>query len=253
MKFQRHNLLNNQLIHHWWVILVGGIIGGLVAFILSRLVFLPIYVTQAEFSVSINFKQVGDLEQYEQDQLFGNVISLFQTSEVIEKTIQKTGDSSLSESDFRNACFIERQMNLILFRCKSTLPDKSVNWANAWAEVSHQFLSDAYTHVLNYELLKKKQNSFESCVQRSYFTYPSPVDCSLIFPEETSREMTKLIQEEFLLSKNIYSGIIFSDVANAKIPLKPVRFQTNFLVLTGAIFGFIVSLLFVATFKNGKK
>lgn len=240
-----------KFLRFWWLVLLGGLVGAFVAYFSSLLFLPPIYIAQAEISVTINFKEVGDLTQYEQDQLIGNVMSLFRTDEVVEDTIENINDSSLSTEVFSDSCSLERQLNAILFRCKSKDPKKSADWSTNWATVSHQVLSDAYIHALNYESLKKQQHSYESCVERSVFVFPSPVDCTDIFPEGLTDNINRSTQEELLSSKNIFPGIRFSDVIPAAIPTKAVRFQTNYLVLSGAIFGFLISFYFVLILKNG--
>ena len=245
--------ISQKILRFWWLVLLGGLVGSFVAYFSSLLFLPPIYIAQAEISVTINFKEVGDLTQYEQDQLIGNVMSLFRTDEVVEKTIENINDSYLSTEVFSDSCSLERQVNAILFSCKSTDPTISADWSTNWAMVSHQVLSDAYIHALNYESLKKQQNSYESCVERSVIVSPSPVDCIDIFPEGLADEFTQSIQKELLSSKNIYPGIRFSDVIQAAIPTKAIRFQTNYLVLSGAIFGFLISLYFILYSKNGNE
>lgn len=243
-----------KILHNWWLLLIGGIIGGLIAYFLSTIFLPPIFVAQAELSVAINFKEVGDLSQYEQDQMIGNIISLFQTNTVINETIANIGDPNITASKFKKSCFIDRQMNLILFRCQSTNPTIGTQWANHWAMVSYEILSEAYFHALNYESLQRTLLSFESCVQRSYFIFPTPIECSNILPDHGSIDnLNKMLRQELLFSKNISSGIRFSDVIYAEIPQKAFRFQTNNLVLSGAIFGLLVSYLFLVSHNDGKK
>jgi hypothetical protein len=102
--------------------------------------------------------------------------------------------------------------------------------------------------------LKRMQLSYESCIERSYFNFPTPAECVDIFPDNSSiNNLNQLLQQELLLSKNIYPGIRFSDVLPAEVPQKAARFQTNYLVLSGSIFGFLVSFLFLVDRTNGKK
>ncbi|PKO07301.1 MAG: hypothetical protein CVU41_00965 [Chloroflexi bacterium HGW-Chloroflexi-3] len=242
-----------KIFQNWWLLLIGGIIGGFIAY-LTSIIFMPaIFVAQAEMSVVINFKEVGHLSQYEQDQMIGNIISLFQTNEVLNNTISNIDIPNLDVSNFKKSCFIERQVNSILFRCQSTNPKISTDWANQWAIVSHEILSEAYIHALNYESLMRKQLSFENCVQWSYFTFPTPADCLDVHPDNMSIDNpNQMLQHELLRSKNIFPGIKFSDVIPAEVPQKASRFQTNSLVLSGSFFGFLISFLFLINNKYGK-
>ncbi len=245
---------NAKIFHNWWLLLVGGIIGGIIAYLTSIIFFPPIFVAEAELSVSINFKEVGHLSQYEQDQMIGNIISLFQMNEVINETITNISDKNLDVSTFKKSCFTERQVNSILFRCQSTDPTVGTRWANQWAMVSHEIFSEAYFHALKYESLMREQLSYESCIQQSYFIFPTPAECLDILPDNLSFDnLNQMLQQELLLSKNIFPGIRFSDVISAEIPQKASRYQTNNLVLSGAIFGLLVSFIFLVNLNNGKK
>ena len=245
---------NEKIFQNWWLLLVGGIVGGLIAYLTSIIFISPIFVAEAELSFNLNFKEVGHLSQYEQDQMVGNIISLFQTNEVINETIANIDDPNVDLSLFKESCFIERKVNSILFRCQSTDPTISTRWANQWAMVSHEVLSEAYFHALKYESLMREQLSYESCIQQSYFIFPTPAECLDILPDNLSFDnLNQMLQQELLLSKNIFPGIRFSDVISAEIPQKASRYQTNNLVLSGAIFGLLVSFLFLVNLNNGKK
>lgn len=243
-----------KILQNWWLLLIGGIIGGFIAYLTSFIFIAPVFVAQAELSIVINFKEVGHLSQYEQDQMIGNIISLFQTNEVLQKTITNIDYPNLAVSNFQKSCFIERQVNSILFRCQSTDPTLSTQWANQWAMVSHEILSEAYIHALNYESLKREQLSYESCIELSYFISPTPSECVDILPDNFSIDgLNQMLQQELLLSKNIFPGIRFSEVIPAEVPQKAARYQTNYLVLSGSVFGFLVSFLFLVKNNDGKK
>lgn len=247
------NKISQNIIHYWWVLILGGAIGAIISYIVSLIFLQPIYVAESKISVSINFKQVGHLTQYEQDQMIGNVSSLFQSVDTIEGVLEITGVDDVALSNFLNYCFLERQVNEILFRCKSDDPIKSQFWSNTWAQVAHQKLFDAYIHALENEKLRKIQDSYETCIENSVLLTPSIIDCQKLLPQGiSSEEFTQSLISEQQLSKNIYPGIVFSEAIPAATPEKPTRFQTNSLVLIGALFGIILSLFFVSTIKNEK-
>lgn len=240
--------ISQNIIQYWWVLILGGAIGVIVSYLVSLIFLQPIFVAESRISVSINFKQVGHLTQYEQDQMIGNVSSLFLASETVEETLELLADDEINVNNFQNYCFLERQVNEILLRCKSDDPLKSQFWSDTWAEVSHQKLSEAYTHALEFEKLISIQDSYETCIEKSILFSPPMIDCRKLLPNGVSfEELEQSINTEQKMSKNIYTGFVFSEIIPAALPEKPTRYQTNSLVLIGALFGFILSLFFVST------
>lgn len=245
--------LFQNLIHYWWVVLVCGIIGAIISFLISFIFLKPIYVAESRISVSINFKEVGHLSQYEQDQMLGNISSLFLTTETIQEVINSVDDEILDESNFSNSCFLERQINEILFRCKSTDPSKSQKWSINWANISHERLHEAYGHALEYEMLTRTQNSYQSCLEESILLPPALIECEkLIPPKSSTEELLRAIDQELALRKNIHTGFVFSDVIPASLPESPTRYQTNTLVFVGSLFSILLSLFFISSIYNEK-
>lgn len=245
--------ISQNIIQFWWVLILGGAIGAIVSYLVSLFFLQPVFVAESKISVSINFKQVGHLTQYEQDQMIGNVSSLFLASETIEETVELLADDEININNFQNYCFLERQVNEILLRCKSDDPLKSQFWSVTWAKISYQKLSDAYTHALEFEKLVSIQDSYETCVEKSILFSPPMIDCQKLLPiGVTLEELDQSINMEQEMSKNIYTGFVFSEVIPAAIPEKPTRYQTNSLVLIGAFFGLILSLIFVSSTNNEK-
>jgi capsular polysaccharide biosynthesis protein len=245
--------ISDKLIRFWWVLLIGGIFGGLITYFISIIFLQPVYLSEAKMSIAINFKEVGQLSQYEQDQMIGNIVSLFSTEETIKETINSLDDSNMNINDFLNTCFLERQVNSILFRCKSTNQDSSQKWANNWARVSYEKLSETFKHSIEYEKLRKLQTAFELCLIRSIIVPPTSGDCLQLLPEsKNNQEMSELLDQEFQLSKNIYPGFVFSDIIPAEYPIKATRFQTNSILLIGSFLGFILACIFLLLNKYEK-
>ena len=243
--------LAEQLFEKWWLLIVFGFLGGIVAYVIALFFFPPVYTAKSEISVVINFKEVGHLTQYEQDQVIGNVISLFSSKDVLESTVTNLTNGGISINDFKEHCFAERQVNSVFFRCKSTDPNVAMDWSNNWANVSHSALVDAFSHAQTYESLIEKQNAYENCIEYSDFVLPTFADCNEIFGESYSiKELDEATNQEFNLSKNIFTGIKYSDVIEASLPQEPTRYQTNTIMLSGSFFGLLFSIIFIQLKKN---
>jgi len=243
--------LSSLMLRFWWVILLAGGIAALTSYLVGTIFLRPIYVADAKLSISINFKDVGHLSQYEQDQMIGNVTSLFLSEDVVTKTVQQLNNEQFTNDDFRNQCFIERQVNEILFRCKSDKPETSQSLATIWGNFAHNELETAYFHAMEYERLKKIQNSYEKCIENSVGYHPIPINCSNIQPNEmTLEEINQQIDNESLLSKNIFTGFTYSDLIPANKPERAIRFQMNTLVFVGTLLGAFLSIIFLFTLRN---
>lgn len=236
----------------WWVLVLGGLIGALIAFFTAQFAFQTVYLADSRISVSINFKEVGHLSQYEQDQMIGNIVSLFHSKEVIDQTILKLNHPQVDYNNFPEFCTIERQANELLFHCGATDPDLAKSLSTTWAEVSYQHLSQAYNHALEYGNLSRIQQAYETCIQKAIFEPPSPGKCTGILSTSNPASLDELIESEKIKSKNIFSGFKFSEVIPATTT-NPVRYQTGAMVISGALMGLILSLLFLIKISNGKK
>ena len=245
------DVISEKIIRFWWVLLLGGGIAALTSYLVATIFLKPVYVADSIISVSMNFKEVGHLSQYEQDQMIGNITSMFLSEDVVTKTVQQINNENINNDIFRNQCFIERHVNEILFRCKSNDPITSQNLATIWGNIAHNELETAYYHAREYERFKIIQDSYEKCIGNSLSYPPVAIECTNILPLEIPlEELNQQIINESLLRKNIYTGFTYSDVIPANKPDKAIRYQTNSLVFIGTILGVILSIIYIFSLKN---
>ena len=238
--------ISNRIFRFWWILILGGIIGSLLGFIANRIFINPLYVANASISVLINFKEVGHLTQYEQDQMIGNVKSLFTSYDVIQKTILSENllitDYNLTQ--FKNDCFLEQKVNEIIFSCVNTDPQISMELANKWSEISFSELTNAYNHAKTLQSLTLSENEYEKCIELSTSGIPSFYECKLLQSDDSILEkMTSELKSEYEKSKGIFPGLTFSYGSNASLPEIPVRYQTNTMVLFAGLAGMIFAFL----------
>jgi len=234
----------------WWILVTGGIIGALLGLAINMLFIKPIFTAESSISAVINFDQVGHLTQYEQDQFIGHVMTFLQSEEVIEGTLVKLKSTSL-DSDFQgfsNSCLLERNLDEIVFRCNNNSPILAKTYADIWKEVGLNFLLEALNHAQKYNALIAIQNQIDKCLQLSAFTINSNHYCDLNI--DSFDFLSGETRKELELSKGIFAGFSIVDGSSSKIPNRPVRNNTNLMVLSGAIFGFIISYFIFKTPKN---
>lgn len=240
--------ISNRIFHFWWILVLGGIIGSLFGLIANRIFIKPLYVAEASISVLINFKEVGHLSQYEQDQMIGHVKSLFNSNDVIERTFfqgdQKTLGYDLNR--FKEECFLEQKVNEVIFRCVNTSPQIAMELANTWSEISYSELLDAYNHAKIYQSLSTIEKQYEKCIELSAMRNPSFYECELIqFDNLSLEKMTLTLKSEYEKSKGVFPGLTFTYGYKASLPKLPVRFQSNTMVLSAGLIGMIFSFLMI--------
>ena len=238
--------ISNRIFHFWWILIFGGLMGSIFGLIANRMFVKPIYVADASISILINFKEVGHLTQYEQDQMIGHVKSFFNSSEVIQNTVLDENKLSMDYDLhlFKEDCFLEQEVNEIIFRCINTDPQIAMDLANKWSEISYSELTNAYDHAKIYQSLTTAENEYEKCIELSSSGNPSFYECKLIQSDDSTLEkMTSELKSEYEKSKGIFPGLTFTYGSKASLPKTPVRYQTNTMVFFAGMAGMIIAFL----------
>ncbi len=230
-----------QINQHWLLLLLMGLTGALLSVVISLLFIRPVYISSSQTSIGINFKEIGHLSQYDQDQYIGLVEALFLSDEVMQDTLSflAARGISLTQQEFITNRMLERKSNLIILKYKST-DNQSPQWiTSAWNQVALEHLTTAYEHALTYQRYRNLQNSYLICFQNSV-QYPAAANCEWL---QTQIPATQTILEEKVLSRGIFPGISFFLVnEEASFPIV-IRHQTNILVLSGFFIGLILGII----------
>lgn len=234
----------------WWILVIGGVIGALIGLAINKIFIKPLFTAESSISAVINFDQVGHLTQYEQDQFIGHIMTFLQSKEVIEGTINliRSEELSIDFQEFTSACQLERNLDEIVFRCNHNSPTLAKTYVDRWKEIGLNLLLEALTHAQKYNALLEKQNQIDKCLQLSAFSYNSVHYCDLRI--ESYDLLSSETKKEFELSKGIFAGISILNGSPSSVPDRPVRNNTNLMVLSGALFGLIISFFLIITPKK---
>lgn len=232
------------IIKNWLTILITSITFALLAYFSSIIFFKPKYISEASISVGINFKEVGHLSQYEQDQFIGQVEYLLISDEITLNTLEKLSIDEgikLEYEDFLSNRILERQSNLLNFKYVSSNPNLPQKVVSAWMNTGYAELEGAYSHALGHQHLIDLQSAYLSCYQTTSSQNTEPMCSDLLTKLPTEQEI--LIEKE--LSKGLFPGLIFSKAYEQAPTAYPIRQQTSLIVLGGFFIGFFGCIIYL--------
>ncbi len=241
MEIDNPNLssISSRAIKFWWVLVITSILGALLGWSINRTLVKPFYIATSSFSASINFYRLGHLTQYEQDQFYSNLLAFLKSDQVVNSTINGLPQPQIGTEQFRDICFLERQLSEILFRCKGSNPEQAKFLSTKWKGQALEELKDALFHAQRYQQLMDAQKQIETCIQKSALGLNSPYLCEIPVPDPDIRLG---LDREKELSYGIFQGFTLVDGQNSGIPQRAERNQTNLMVLFGALTGFLIAI-----------
>jgi len=234
-----------RAIKFWWLLVFASILGALFGLIVNRLLVKPIYSANSTISITINFYEMGHLTQYEQDQFFSHLLTFLRSDPVVTSTINSINQPAFGFEQFRDACFLERQMSVISFRCQAQDSKQASLFSRQWKQQGYKYLLEALGHAQKYVQLSEINEQIETCVQRSALGLNSPYLCEMDHFNKPG--IIQELNHEKELSFGIFPGFSLIDGMNAVAPDRPIRNQTNLMVLFGAIVGFLSALILIQT------
>lgn len=228
---------------NWWLLIFGGIAGGIFGLLLNLILIRPLYSAETSISSIINFYQIGHLTQFEQDQYIGQLITFSKSDDVLNSVIEKLKGTAfpIDLQSFKNVCFTERYLNEIIYRCVSESPEQAKLFSDTWGNISYSKLSEAMYHGRKYSQLISKQKQIEKCLELSSFSINSNFICAI--DENNFVELSNLVEREFFLSKGLFPGISITQGATSPYPDHPTRNNMNTMVLSGVFLGLFISAI----------
>ena len=150
---------------YWWMLVVFMLIGaaGGYGFYLTRP---SLYESKSIFSISINYAITGKLTDIEEDQAVVSAGDIFQSSEVIDKTLfqaQKEG-IKLSVVEFRENSFIERTNSEWILKVRNENPAFASKLVNIWSDQASLVLDEGLRHAHLAAGYYRQLESLATCV-----------------------------------------------------------------------------------------
>ncbi len=236
-------------LRYWWLLALISLAGAAVGFLIFQLK-PPLYESRAIISVGIDFTQTGYLTDIEEDQMIGMVGDVISSPEVINsvETIARSENLIGDDEAVRDYLQLERWGFRWATRAQHSDPQTTAKLSDLWAQIAMDTLEESYEHSIIAEGISRYILSLESCLQ--YLVVDEPVHglCSMDDLDELQTEFGIAAEElkvEMLKAKGISPATQLAISENASIPEKPVRYDQNLLVFSGAIIGFIFGILII--------
>lgn len=231
---------------NWWFILLLMLLGSIGGWGFSK-TNQPVYETRAGISTSIDFTRTGLLTDVEEDYAIGIVGDVISSPEV-KKALLADADAhnlNISPDFISENTFLERRNNLWDLVVRSSNPELASDVANLWAENGYQALEDALQHAIAAQNYYRYLTSLESCLSETVVNEPVYAVCEKNTLAQIQDDMTRtgdLAKQETLASQGILPAMTFTLADVAPVPVRPVIFKQNQLVLSGALIGFLLAI-----------
>lgn len=246
------------VLNRLWLVMAATFVGGLLGLTYQWLQ-PPLYESYAIIELNIdltmpNFSQRNPLDEREQDLAIGAAQALITSSTVfqdINAEITAYGLPADTEAFLLGErLFLERQQSLQILRVRDADPETAAKIANIWAEKAYSALAEAHSHALQARSLHEFREVLHQCVLQKQEEDPPPAklcaDISLEDIEQKLRDTNEEVEVEIAASKGIIPALRYDLSREAVVPNRPVAYNRIFLMLSGALIGFIGSATFTS-------
>lgn len=231
----------------WWLVALLMIAGGGLGWLFHKLQ-PPVYEAIAEFTVSIDFTRPDavsrwDQDRYEEDHIILAAKSLMVSTAVTEQVSADVRALGIPPEalTYGKYVFIERKQAITELRVRNRDPQTAAAIANLWAQRAYDALVEAQGHAQRAWTLRQYLNGLNGCLQN-----PQPEAgsiCAGLSLTDVQKELETAQAEldaETLAGKGIAPALVFDWSRRAVAPESPVAFRANWLVLAGALIGFVI-------------
>jgi hypothetical protein len=238
--------ISDRWYFHTSLMIIGGFSGLFFSYLNP-----PVFESSAVFSVTIDYTQTGVLTDIQEDQAMRGVGSVLSSDQVIMQTLSQLRSEfsqELNQSDFLNNSYLDREEFRWTLRYRDPDPEKAELVVRTWARSANLIIQEALTHSQSSSTLLSNLNDMKICLQKSPYSI-GPGYCGFKDLESFLESVGKLssqIQSEKEKSLGIFDALSVSLVNKGQVSPLAVRGQQNLLVLSGAMIGMVMSIIFTA-------
>jgi len=241
-----------------WYVLSGAIlVGGFIALAVS-FVLIPVYESNAIFSVAINYAVTGALTDVEEDQTLRGVGNILLSDIVVENTIKglQLANVEIDQSDFLDGAHMDREEFRWTIRFRNTDSMFSKKVTDVWSEQAIQIINESLFHARLGAIQQELLDNLGTCLQKTSYLFQVEKVCGFNDIPSILREMEKLsrmIESEESLSNGLQAYLDVELVQKPILQNRPVRHNRNILIISGSFVGFLLGLLITAIWQFPKE
>jgi len=231
-----------------WLLTAALMITGGLTGLLVSLMRPPIYESSAAFSVTIDYTQTGALSDIQEDQAMRGVGSVILSDRAIENALSRMNKESgmvLSQRDFSENSFLDREEFRWTLRYRDTDPKIAEVAVNAWAKSADEMIQEGLAHSLSCKSLLEELENLKTCL----YNFPNgntQINCGKNELESVVKyinEVSEQIQTEKKASLGLFHALSVSLVNGGIASGTAELGQRNLYVLSGALVGLFLSII----------
>lgn len=243
-----------NILHRWWLVVIGILIGGIFGLVLADL--RPaVYEAETFLIASMNFPPNDYYTQYEEDYAFtvaATHIAPLAMSSTLVQALQEEGYTVTVEEFLRSAS-LERMQASWALRYRSPDPDLAAAVVELWVVQAYEKLADLREHSLQAQAYAEQLRFLNTCYRYALIprsenlTFPPDYQLVCVFHSagkihSEQINTSRLLAEEIRLSRglNPYFVIDIPDTAGTQV--YKTAYDRNLIVLAGALIGFVTGL-----------
>ena len=244
------------IIGRWPVLVIFGISGALLAYVLSfRLP--PMYEATAILSVALNFDREPPIKLSERDRAEGKLAGYFLSDAVLRRALlleSDSGDPGNTDSldAFRGQVRLERKQSRWEITVTDHSPVVAANRANAWASAADEAFWEAHAHALKAGDLqfRLKQLELRLAEARESGSSTSGQVGQIEQVETLIEQLRAQVSDELRLAQGVVTFMTLNVSNLAPVPANPVARDVRVLVVTGNILGILAGVVLLAVSMN---
>jgi capsular polysaccharide biosynthesis protein len=250
-----------RIFSHWWIIAVMAILGGMIGWAIHFFQ-APVYEATATLTVTMDFTQVGELTQYDQDYAFNAAGAIIDSNLVKDQVIAQAQalGISITQAELVKIMVAEGRQSDWELHVRNRDPHVAAELANLWAQAANDALNAALDRAMQAAQLQMQIDLLDACLPIAPGVTvpnaqpgPTPKECerySLSEIHANLQSWTEELAQDKELTQGILSIMEFSQTSDASIPETPVLYDQANLTLAGAMIGLVISLWVAGSLKG---
>jgi hypothetical protein len=248
----------SRVVRFWWILIGLMIAGGVVGFLLSHII-RPMYESEAVVTSSLDYANLGNLDDWEEDQTYLAIGDIITSTDVKEKVLAAASADGvvLTRDALEKAFSADRQDTRWVMRVRAPSAEEAQQLNSYWVSAAMDALTTMKEKTASSLVMQQYLNSLADCFGQSVVVEPSSASCSAQNVDSLRDEMAAAAEQAG--NSNFYTTLIISHTSfemttSPTLPSSPVMNARGFLVIAGALIGLIAALiLFICDWPKVKQ